>query len=70
MAFAKNNIPWQTGEIGKIDAGGGGTIAVYLAKMGMEVIDCGVPVLSMQRALRTDQQDRPVLYVSGLQDLH
>ena len=47
MAFAKNNIPWQTGELGKIDAGGGGTIAVYLAKMGMEVIDCGVPVLSM-----------------------
>jgi len=47
QSFAKNNIPWQTGELGKIDAGGGGTIAVYLAKMGMEVIDCGVPVLSM-----------------------
>ena len=46
-AFAKNNIPWQTGELGKIDAGGGGTIAVYMAKMGMDVIDCGVPVLSM-----------------------
>ena len=46
-AFAKNDIPWQTGELGKVDAGGGGTIAVYLAKMGMEVIDCGVPVLSM-----------------------
>ena len=46
-AYAKHNIPWQTGELGKIDAGGGGTIAVYMAKMGMEVIDCGVPVLSM-----------------------
>ena len=46
-AFDKNNIPWQTGEMGKIDAGGGGTIAVYMANMGMEVIDCGVPVLSM-----------------------
>ena len=45
--FEKNNIPWQTGELGKIDAGGGGTIAVYMANMGMEVIDCGVPVLSM-----------------------
>ena len=45
--FAKQNVPWQTGELGKIDAGGGGTIAVYLANMGMEVIDCGVPVLSM-----------------------
>jgi aspartyl aminopeptidase len=46
-AFARHNIPWQTGELGKVDAGGGGTIAVYMANMGMEVIDCGVPVLSM-----------------------
>ena len=45
--FAKQDIAWQTGELGKIDAGGGGTIAVYMANMGMEVIDCGVPVLSM-----------------------
>ena len=45
--FAENNIPWQTGELGKVDAGGGGTISAYLAKLGMEVIDCGVPVLSM-----------------------
>lgn len=46
-AFEKNNIPWQTGEMGKVDMGGGGTIAKYLANLGMEVIDCGVPVLSM-----------------------
>lgn len=46
-AFSKNDIPWQTGEMGKVDAGGGGTIAVYMAMMGMEVIDCGIPVLSM-----------------------
>ena len=45
--FAQENIPWQTGELGKVDAGGGGTIAKYLANLGMEVIDCGVPVLSM-----------------------
>lgn len=45
--FAKNSIPWQTGELGKIDAGGGGTISCYMAKLGMDVIDCGVPVLSM-----------------------
>ena len=45
--FAAENIPWQTGELGKVDAGGGGTIAKYLANTGMEVIDCGVPVLSM-----------------------
>lgn len=43
----KNNIIWQTGELGKVDAGGGGTVAAYLANMGMDVIDVGVPVISM-----------------------
>ncbi|MBP7402153.1 MAG: aminopeptidase [Clostridia bacterium] len=45
--FAKGNIPWQTGELGKVDAGGGGTIAYIMANKGMEVLDCGVAVLSM-----------------------
>lgn len=45
--FDAESVPWQTGELGKVDAGGGGTVAVYLAGLGMEVIDCGVPVLSM-----------------------
>ncbi len=45
--FAENSIPWQTGELGKVDAGGGGTISAYMAKHGMNVIDCGVPVWSM-----------------------
>ena len=40
-------VPWQTGEIGKVDQGGGGTIAQYVANLNMDVIDCGVPVLSM-----------------------
>lgn len=40
-------IGWQTAEIGKVDAGGGGTIAYILANYGMSVIDCGVPVLNM-----------------------
>jgi len=43
----KNNVLWQTGELGKVDLGGGGTICKYMANMGMEVLDCGVPVLSM-----------------------
>lgn len=42
-----NQIVWQTGELGKVDQGGGGTIAVYAANMGMEVLDCGVAILSM-----------------------
>ncbi len=45
--FNKNNIVWQTGELGKIDVGGGGTIAKYLASYGMDIVDCGPPVLSM-----------------------
>ncbi|MGI6776832.1 MAG: aminopeptidase [Acetivibrionales bacterium] len=45
--FNKNNIIWQTGELGKVDQGGGGTIAQFVANLGAEVIDCGVPILSM-----------------------
>jgi len=43
----KNNVIWQTGELGKVDQGGGGTIAQYVANLNINVIDCGVPVLSM-----------------------
>lgn len=45
--FNEKNILWQTAEMGKIDLGGGGTIALYIANLGVEVIDCGVPLLSM-----------------------
>ncbi len=40
-------VPWQTGELGKVDKGGGGTVAKYFSRLGMEVIDLGAPVLSM-----------------------
>ena len=42
-----NGVIWQTGELGKVDQGGGGTIAQYVANLNMDVIDAGVPVLSM-----------------------
>lgn len=45
--FNANKIIWQTGEMGKVDEGGGGTIAKFLASHGMDVVDCGTPVLSM-----------------------
>lgn len=45
--FANNNINFQTAELGKVDLGGGGTIAYILALYGMQVIDCGVAVLNM-----------------------
>lgn len=45
--FENENICTQTAEVGKVDMGGGGTIAFIMALYGMNVIDCGVPVLSM-----------------------
>lgn len=47
MAFEKENVIYQTGELGAVDAGGGGTIAFILAEYGMDVVDCGTPVISM-----------------------
>ena len=45
--FNREGIIWQMGELGKVDEGGGGTVAKYLALYGMDVIDCGAPLLSM-----------------------
>ena len=42
-----NNVAWQIGEMGRLDLGGGGTIAKYVANRGIKVLDLGVPVLSM-----------------------
>ncbi|MDY6856817.1 MAG: aminopeptidase [Thermodesulfobacteriota bacterium] len=45
--FNRNNIVWQTGELGKVDEGGGGTIAKFFSSYGMDIIDCGVALLGM-----------------------
>ncbi|MCM8830349.1 MAG: aminopeptidase, partial [Candidatus Omnitrophica bacterium] len=45
--FDKNGVIWQTGEIGKIEQGGGGTVATYIARYNVDTIDCGTGVLSM-----------------------
>ena len=45
--MAKNNVQFQTAELGKVDVGGGGTIAYIMANYGMEVIDAGLAVLCM-----------------------
>jgi len=47
MLFDKNDVIWQTGELGKGDQGGGGTIAYILANLGAEVVDCGTSMHSM-----------------------
>ncbi len=46
-AFNKDKVLWQTTELGKVDQGGGGTIAYFLAQYGMDVVDCGTALLSM-----------------------
>lgn len=43
----KNKLVWQTGELGSVDMGGGGTVAAYIANLGPQVVDVGVPVISM-----------------------
>jgi aspartyl aminopeptidase len=46
-AFDRHKVIWQIGELGKVDEGGGGTIAKYIAELGANVIDCGIGVMSM-----------------------
>ena len=43
----ENGVYWQTGELGAVDVGGGGTIAQFVASMDVDVVDLGVPILSM-----------------------
>ena len=43
----QNDVIWQVGELGRVDVGGGGTVAKYIANLGVDTVDMGVPVLSM-----------------------
>jgi len=45
--MARAGVVWQAGELGKVDAGGGGTVAKYIANQNIDVVDLGVPVISM-----------------------
>jgi aspartyl aminopeptidase len=49
--FNREGVVWQVGELGKVDQGGGGTIAYLRAAYGMDVVDCGPPLLSMHAPL-------------------
>ena len=51
--FAENGVTWQMCELGKVDQGGGGTIAKYMANRNIDTIDAGVPVLSMHAPFET-----------------
>lgn len=58
QCFDEANVTWQLGEMGRVDLGGGGTIAWMLANYDMEVVDCGTPILSMhapfEQSMKTD----------------
>lgn len=45
--FARDGVVWQCAELGKVDVGGGGTVAMYIANQNIETVDLGVPVISM-----------------------
>lgn len=45
--FSKNNVVWQTSELGKVDIGSGGTVAKFITQLNIETVDIGVPVISM-----------------------
>ena len=49
----KAEIVWQSGELGCVDLGGGGTVAMFIANLGIDVVDLGVPVLSMHAPFET-----------------
>lgn len=58
----KNAVKWQIGELGKVDIGGGGTIAKYVANMNVDVVDLGVPVLCMHAPFEVIS--KPDLYMA------
>lgn len=47
LVLNRAGVPWQAAEMGKVDEGGGGTVAKFLAKYGMEIVDCGPGLMSM-----------------------
>ena len=61
------NVPWQVGELGKVDNGGGGTIAAMISVHNLDTVDIGVPVLSMHAPLEiTSKSDVYLLYKAVL----
>jgi aspartyl aminopeptidase len=68
----KRQIPWQTGELGKVDEGGGGTIAKHLAAYGMDIVDMGPALLSMhspfELASKVDAYSAYLSYLAFLEE--
>ena len=65
--FEKAGVMWQMGELGKVDQGGGGTVAVFMAKRNIDTIDAGVPLLSMHSPFEiAAKADCYMTYKAGL----
>ena len=60
MIMDENDVSYQTAELGKVDQGGGGTIAYILAEYNMEVIDCGVALQNMHAPWEVCKQSRHI----------
>ena len=68
--FAKHDVIWQTGELGKVDQGGGGTVACYMANRNIDTIDAGVPVLSMHAPFETTAKLDCYMAYKGMKALY
>ena len=61
----ENDITWQVGELGRVDNGGGGTVAMYISSHNVDTVDFGVPVLSMHSPFEvTAKADIYMLYLA------
>ncbi|MFQ5909702.1 MAG: aminopeptidase [Thermoplasmata archaeon] len=54
--FNAKRIPWQAAELGKVDEGGGGTVALFLARHNLDVLDCGPPLLAMHSPMEVSSK--------------
>ncbi|MFQ6106096.1 MAG: aminopeptidase [Thermoplasmata archaeon] len=54
--FNSKKIPWQAAELGKVDEGGGGTVALFLARHNLDVLDCGPPLLAMHSPMEVSSK--------------
>ena len=66
----KAGVIWQTGELGKVDEGGGGTIAKFLAEHGMEIVDVGTSVLSVHSPFEVSHKADIYMTVKCYQAFH
>jgi aspartyl aminopeptidase len=68
--FDENGVAWQTTELGKVDQGGGGTVAMYMANRNIETIDAGVPVLSMHAPFEVVSKLDCYMVYKGIRSLY